>query len=117
MDPKIEIFHIEKGKVIKKIDHNDEIQHEVEKLLDGISDIYKKLNPIPNHGYMVKVPLYPAYSLKNNWFEGAVTEVIVIFPKYENPYLMIYDEENGSLFFTINKSVDSFLSKLNFIPK
>lgn len=114
---KIEIFHIDKEKVIKEINHDDEIQVEVEKFLDGISDLYKKLNPVPDSGYMVKVPLHPAYSLKNNWFNGIVSEVIVIFPKYENPFLLVFDEKRRPFFFTFHESVDSFLSKLNFIPE
>lgn len=112
-----EIFHINKGKVVRKIPMTKEISGEIEKLLKGIDDVYKELKPIPEKGYMIKFPLGEGIPLQNKWFEGTVKEVIVIFPEYENPHLMFFDQENRAMFFTFNRSASDLLSKINFIPK
>jgi hypothetical protein len=112
----IEIFSINKGEVVKVVSTSQEIQHEVEEILHQITDIYREFEPIPSRGYMIKVPLDPAVQIKNKWANHDVIQVILIFPEYENPHLMVFDRENRSYFFTLNRSVDSFLTKIDFIP-
>lgn len=112
----IEIFDIDKGKVIKKVNSDLEIQKEVEQILNGITDLYRAFEPIPRSGYMIKFPLEPAFYLENDWYQDYVTEVILIFPAYENPHIMLFNDENKPYFFTIQASVDPILTKLDFTP-
>lgn len=109
---KAEIFHINKGKVIKKVPMNDVIHKETETIIQSVTDLYRELEPIPQKGYMVKIPLDPAILVKNQWMEDLVSEVIVIFPEYENPHLMVFNNENMPYFFRFNGSVDKLLTKL-----
>lgn len=109
----IEVFHIKKGKVVKEIHVNDEIQKDVEKILAGITDIYRGFEPIPKKGHMVKIPLDPAQQVKNEWFHGLVSEVILIFPEYENPHLLVFSDENSPSFFTFHASVDNIVTTLD----
>lgn len=113
---RIEIFHINEGKIIKIIPTTLEIQKELEFILGEINDLYRGLEPIPHQGYLIKIPLQSAFKLENKWFNDYVIEVIFIFPEYENPYLMILDDENNPHFFTFTVTVDSILSKLEFKP-
>lgn len=111
---KIEIFHINKGKVVKELPMTGEIQVEVEKIFAGLTDIYRGFEPIPKKGHMVRIPLDPAVEVKNEWFHDLVSEVIVIFPEYENPHLMVFNDENSTPYFwTFNSSVDNLLDKIN----
>ncbi len=114
---KVEIFDIKKGKVIKTLPGDEKVQKEVEELLKGITGIYPKFEPIPDKGHMVKVPLSPPVKMTNQWLDDHVTEVIVIFPEYENPHLLVFDSRANSFFFTFNKSTDDFLKRINFTPK
>lgn len=113
---KVEIFHINKGKVIKEVPLSDGVQHNVETILEGITDIYREFEPIPKEGFMIKVPLDPAINVKNDWFHSLVSEVIVIFPEYENPHIMVFDDENNPFFFTFKASVDDMLHELEIKP-
>lgn len=112
--PKIEIFNINKGKVIKELPMQEDVQLEVENIISGITDIYRGFEPIPKKGHMVRIPLDPAVEVNNEWFHDLVSEVIVIFPEYENPLLMVFNEENNMPYFwTFEGSVDALLKKLN----
>ncbi|GIN61021.1 hypothetical protein J27TS8_10140 [Robertmurraya siralis] len=108
----IEIFHINKGKVIKEEPSTDHIQREVVTILEGITDVYRGFEPIPQKGYMVKIPLENAVEVKNKWLNTSVNEVILIFPEYENPHLMVFGAENSHYFFHFDTSVDEILSEL-----
>lgn len=110
---KAEIFHIDKGKVIKKVPMNDVLHKETESIIESITDLYRELEPIPHKGYMVKIPLDPAIMVKNQWMEDLVSEVIMIFPKYENPHVMVFNDENMPFFFKFDGSVDKLLKKLD----
>lgn len=108
----IEIFHINKGKVINKVPMNEAIQNDIELMLHGINDIFRGFEPIPKKGQMVKIPLEPAIRMENEWLMAFVNEVILIFPEYENPHLMVFNDENNPVFFTFEASVDDIIDKL-----
>jgi hypothetical protein len=117
VDPKIEIFEVQKDKVVATVEVTPEIRQDVEAFLKGISGVYKKLNPVPTTGFMVKVPLTPAVVIENKFFKGSIVEVIVVFSLQENPYLMAFDNNNQFYAFTFEGDADSFLEKLNYNPR
>ena len=96
----IEIFDINKGKVFMNIQSNPNVPKEVKKFLEGITGVYVKYNPIPNKGFMIRVPLEPNIVVKNQWFNDLVVEVTIIFTDQEDPYLMVFNDENRMSFFT-----------------
>ena len=98
----IEVFDVEKGAVLKSIPVNPLFHKKATTILHSIQDLYKKVNPIPKKGMMVKIPLNPIIHVKNKWIDSTVDEVIVFFPEDEEPYIMIYDEENNYYFFSID---------------
>jgi hypothetical protein len=110
---KVEIFHINKGKVIKRVPLNRAIQKDVVTITENINDLYREIEPIPKKGYMVKIPLEQAVMVKNEWLEDLIGEVILIFPEYENPHLMLFNDENIPFFFTFDASVDDLLKELD----
>ena len=110
----IEIFDINQGKVIKYAQTSSEIQQEVGQLLGRINGAYIKYNPIPNKGFMIRIPLEPNFMVKNQWFDDLVDEVTLIFPDQEDPYLMVFDDENKPYFLTFEGSTERVLRLLDF---
>ncbi|RDU37864.1 hypothetical protein DRW41_08590 [Neobacillus piezotolerans] len=112
----IEIFDIAKGKVVMTSQPNPKVNLEVGKYLAGISSVYPKLNPVPREGFMIKVPLEPSVRVKTQLFTGPVEEVIIIFPAYENPHLMFFDDRGRALVFNFKGDAAKLLELLNFKP-
>ncbi|OIJ14385.1 hypothetical protein BKP37_08545 [Anaerobacillus alkalilacustris] len=109
----IEIFDIEKDQITKTVPLHIDIQDEAKKIVEGIDDVFRKFKPIPASGFMVKIPLAPAIKVENKWLNHLIDEVIIIMPKDEEAYLLIFDEENRPYFFTIKTSINLFLTNLN----
>ena len=110
----IEIFDIHTECVVKKLPSNVTLQKEVDNYLKGITGIYVKLNPIPKKGFMVKIPLDPDLRIQNQWFQGLVNEVIVIFPEEGEPYLMVFDSMDRPHIFYFEGQTDILLKKMNY---
>ncbi|MCL6624228.1 MAG: hypothetical protein K6T17_06380, partial [Fimbriimonadales bacterium] len=79
-----------------------------------ITGVYVKFNPIPKEGYMIKVPLEPSIMVENQWFNDLVSEVIIIFTSEEEPYIMIFDDENRAHFLTSEGDLVQLLLLVNF---
>lgn len=112
----IQIFDIDQDKVIKYVQLNTDVQQEVEEFLEGISGVYAKYNPIPNKGFMIRIPLEPNIMVRNKWFDDLVDEVTIILPSQEAPYLMIFDDENKPFFLTFEGNTEKLLDLLDFKP-
>lgn len=110
----IEIFDISKDKVIHKVQPNPDTHQEVKSILDGITGVYVKFNPIPNKGIMIRIPLDPSIVVKNQWFNDLVDEVTLIFPEQEDPYLLVFTDENSPLFFTFKGDTAKLLKLIHF---
>ncbi|WP_338753185.1 hypothetical protein [Bacillus sp. FJAT-52991] len=108
----VEVFSIEQEKVIKTVPSNASIQKEAANYLANITDIYRKVSPIPKEGTMVKIPLSPEVQVKNRWVDTKVNQVIVVIGKNEEPFLMIFDDKNNLHLFTFKGDVKTLLSKL-----
>ncbi|WP_077618163.1 hypothetical protein [Bacillus sinesaloumensis] len=113
----IQIFDINQDKVIKQIENNADIQQEVSKYLKNVDGVYTKYNPIPNSGFMVRIPVEPPTMVRSRWFDDLVDEITIIFPTQEAPYLMLFDDENQTYFLTFKGNTDPLLKLLNFNPK
>ncbi|TFB24043.1 hypothetical protein E3U55_04315 [Filobacillus milosensis] len=112
----VEIFDIEAEKVIKIIHKTTEMQTEIEKYVDHITGIYKGLNPVPQSGYMVKIPLNPKIKIDNEWLQSEVDTVIIIIPEDKSPYLLTFDEENLPRVFLFDEDINQLLNELDFDP-
>lgn len=108
----IELLDIEKNKIITT-PTNPKIQLETKKIIKEIDNIVKKFNPIPDKGYIVKIPLTPSLRLENKWVNTLIDEVIIIIPENEKPYLLIFDDEKKPHFFTFKTEIDTLLKTLD----
>lgn len=112
---KIEIFDIDKEKVVKVVKSNSKIQKAAVSYINEITGIYCKLKPIPDKGYGIKIFLQPSVTIKNKWIDTVIDEVIIIIPKDEGPpFLIIFENEDKLLCFTFKGDIDILLKKLKF---
>jgi hypothetical protein len=109
----VELFDIQKDSVTQIVPTNAEFQKAAEESLKGINGIYVKVKPIPNQGYMVKIPLEPSIQINNEWLNELVNEVIIIFTKEEPPYLMVFDDENNPHFFHFQGNTNIIVKTFN----
>lgn len=113
----VEIFHIEKGKVMKEIAHNTEVQKVTKKMLQQISGVYSNISPLPKKGIMMKLPIDPPIQVQNKWYSDYADEVIVIFSEEDPiPYLLLWDDENQPHFFTTQFNAKDLFNALNYYP-
>ncbi|GAA3313263.1 hypothetical protein GCM10020331_002990 [Ectobacillus funiculus] len=79
---------------------NTDLQQEIEKFLEGITGICVKYNPIPNKGFMIRIPLEPNIKVRNQWFNDLVDEVtIIFFRSRETIFNGFFDDEKQTIFF------------------
>jgi hypothetical protein len=109
----VELFDIQKDSVTQIVPTNAEFQKAAEDYLNGINGIYVKVKPIPNQGYMVKIPLEPSIQINNEWISELFDEVIIIFTKEEPPYLMVFDDENNPRFFHFQGNTELLVKTFN----
>lgn len=107
------VLDIKTNKIIKTTPPNPNVQLETVKIMKAIDGVVKKINPIPNKGLMVKIPLEPSFHLQNKWVNALIDEVIIIIPENEMPYLLLYDDENNSYFCTFDTKIDMLINTLN----
>lgn len=112
----VEIFDISGGRVIKRILINPAIKGEAEAALESITGMYAKVNAFPAKGYVIRVPVEPSLSVRNQWLEGCgintVDEAFVIFAEEESPYLLVLDRQDRPLFFNFSSTTEELLDIL-----
>ena len=81
----VEIFSIEKGKVIKVVQINETAVAESKKYLQGIVGIYPKIKAFPDKGYIIKIPFDPNIIVKNHFLNdydiSSIHEVFILLPE------------------------------------
>lgn len=105
----VEIFDIEKGEVVKRLDMNSELRVKAVNILDKISGMYVKVKAFPEKGKIARLPLDPAVEVQNKWLKdygiSSVSEVFIIFPEGNRPYLLVLDSNYRPLFFNFEYEV------------
>jgi len=110
----VEIFDIEKGRVIKRVKVSFVLQTEAIKYLDSITGVYVKASAFPKSGYIIRIPFEVRVEIHNKWFDGLLKEVFVIFTGDEEPYLLMLDDKNRPLFYKFSGDTRALLKGLNF---
>lgn len=109
----VEVFDVNNNEEIISILSNEVIQNDVRVILEGIDGVVQKLNPIPDNGFIVKIPLEPNMMLENEWINDLVNEVIIFYSEKEYPYLLIFNDENNPYFFTFKGDAVDLLLKIH----
>lgn len=110
----VEIFSIDQEKIVKEIESNMEIQNIAISYIQGIEGIYGKFDPIPKSGHGIKIPLNPPVRVQTNLTDTVVDVVIIMLPKDESPFLIIFEDVNKLACFTFKGDTDRLLKSLGY---
>src|SRR5690625_3554713 len=100
-EPTVEVFDIAQERVIFQGEASQWMQGETEEVLQNIDGIYRKVQPIPKDGLLVKMTLEPTIHIENEWLMEWEEEFIFFYSPEEESYILLFDQENHSYFFTI----------------
>ena len=113
---KIEIFDVSEGKIVKSSDITDEIKKEAVNNINNITGLYVKVNPIPNKGKIIRVPLGSDVEVYNKWVRDSgittVEDAFFIYPEEEKSYILILDYDYRPFFFTYEGADEKLRSRL-----
>lgn len=107
----VEVFDIQKGEVVKTIEHLASLQNEVGKWLSSIAGPVGSLHIEPANGIGIKIELAPPLKIDNQWLKGTVTEVVLFVSQTDTyyPTLLIFTKENHTVAFNIQYDLKVFL--------
>lgn len=119
----VEIFSIDQEEVVAKIKSSPEAEAIGLALLESITSLYMDITPIPEKGYIVRLPFAKPVEFTKFWpglnTTTTIHEVFLFFPQDKNgdkkraPYLMILNKDAHPLFFNFNLDIKPFLSMFN----
>ncbi len=113
----IEVFDIAKGEVILSKPLNHDIQNEVFNYVKTVKDLYVKVMPFPEKGYVIRVPFEPPRNvdvpLLNETGIKTIDSVFIILSDKEAPIMLILDSNLRPMFYTFNSSIDPLLEYLD----
>ncbi|HZH58340.1 MAG TPA: hypothetical protein VEY70_01915 [Metabacillus sp.] len=112
----IKILDIESNNLILETDSSAIIDREVKKALKSIKNITVQANPLPQIGYLIKIPLTSSIKVKNKWLEEYITEVLFVYNMEDNSQsrLILYNDENIPIFFDIQFDFTTLFNELKF---
>jgi hypothetical protein len=110
----VEVYDFKKEKVVKVVESNSEIEKEAVNYLNSITGLYPKFSPIPKEGHAVKIPLIPLVKIENKWLKADVDQVIVVFPKDDQPFLLVFDSEDRLMSYLFNGDANKLLKLVNY---
>lgn len=106
-----EVFDIQKGEVVKTINHSASLQKEVENWLSSIAGPVGSMRIEPINGIGIKIELAPPLKVENQWLNGTVTEVVLLLSQTETyyPTLLIFTKEHQVAAVNIQYDLGKFL--------
>jgi uncharacterized ubiquitin-like protein YukD len=114
----IEIFDVDKGKVIKVIQVNETTLNEAKSYIQRITGMYQKINALPNKGYIIKIPFEPYLVVKNQYLNDynidSIDKLFIIFPEGSSPYLLVLDDRERPYAYNFNGDTSVLLKSLNY---
>ncbi len=110
----IEIFDIIRGEVIKVKSLTEEVRTLSASYVRNVKSLYVKVNAFPNKGYIVKIPQVPPLKTQKPLFTdygiNTISELFVIFPEQEVPYLLVLDKKYNPFFYNFEGNTEKLLS-------
>lgn len=110
---KIEVFDVENGKVVQKIENTRQRQHEVHLLINSIDGMYTKANLDFKKGRVFRIPIEPTVHVENQWYSGLLSETYLFQPDNEKPILLLIDDNNKGYFMKFKKDLQPFINSLS----
>jgi hypothetical protein len=111
----IKVMDIETNEMIKETKLSSKMDKYAISAIKSIQKVTVQANPIPNKGYLIRIPLTKSYKVKNKWFDSLISEIILIYDKSSENQgrLILYDDENTPMFFDIEFNFTDLLKTLD----
>ena len=110
----IQIFDVGKGNVVKKMKSTPTLQAEAEKVINSITGLYVKVQPLPEKGYIVRIPMSPPMTVQSRYINAIVDKIYVIFTKNNPPIVLILDSRNKPFVYNFSSSTEALKKNLGF---
>lgn len=110
----IQIFDISKGKVVKKLKTSPAFQDQAVQIISSITGLYAKVKPLPEKGYIVRVPVNPALKVQNQYINATIDKIYVIFTENEPPFVLILDRSQKPFVYNFSWNTDELVKLLDF---
>ncbi|MGN7941978.1 hypothetical protein [Virgibacillus sp. 6R] len=109
----IKVLDIKSNSVIKEAETSVEMDDEVIKAIKSIKRVTVQASPIPQEGYLIKIPLTKSVKVENKWFNDIISEVLIVSgPTMKQDRIILYNDENVPLFFDIEYKLPVLKKKL-----
>jgi len=110
---KVEVFDIDLGKVVARLDNNEDIQQEARRWVKAITGPAVRPMIDPKHGIIIKVPVQPEVQVSNEWMKDSVVDVFLpVSPAtLDTPLLLLFTKDNKPLMFTFKYDLRPFLKQ------
>lgn len=105
----IERFDVRKGTVAARVSSTPDIQEEAGKLLQSLGAAHKVIRADPKDGTVLRIPIQPSQEIRKPGFYAFATEMFLFLPEREDPYILIFSEENEPRLFAVGHPVDRML--------
>lgn len=105
----IERFDVGKGAVVARVASSPELQEEASRLLQSLGGSLGIIRADPKDGTVLRIPLRPSQEVKQPGFYAFATEMFVFLPKNQDPYVLLFSEENEPRLFAFHHPVDRLL--------
>lgn len=117
----IEVFDIGKGKVISSTPLILDIQNEVFNYVKSVKDLYTKVIPFPEKGYVISVPFDKPMNVRikllNEVGIKTLHTVFIILSEKEAPVLLVLDSRQRPYFFTFTSGIQPLLDYVKLSPE
>ncbi|WP_438449329.1 hypothetical protein [Gorillibacterium sp. sgz5001074] len=106
----LERFDVAQGAVVSRIPSTPELQAEAGKLLQSLSKAKGLFRADPKDGTVLRIPLQPSQEVKQPGFYAFAAEMYVFLPLGQDPYILLFSEENEPRLFGFDYPVDRLLT-------
>lgn len=107
--PQIEVFDIEKGEVIDRIENTEAIQDEMNRCLASLDDLNSDFYFEPQDGVMLSIPITPTKKINSSWVTHQVSEVQLIISPKEKPRLLLYSDQGDPFYVQVGDDLVSLV--------
>ena len=90
------------------------IQEQARKIIGSITGMYAKIQPFPDKGYIVKIPVNPALKVQSQYINASVDRIYVIFTDKEPPIVLILDSSDKPFVYNFGWKTDELEKQLGF---
>lgn len=109
----IQVFDVQKGKVILTTESNEQFQKFAHSWLAGIKQFAPEVQPDLKATYIFRVPLIPPVSLQVGQAKLQVAEIFMFYYKTKEPLLLVFDENKKPYLFHTSEDVTPFIKFLS----